>query len=359
MNIGANIYSLRKVKKLTQAQLAEKLGVSEQAISKWENGGSTPDVSLFPVIADLFGVSIDRLFGHSMNTTEEVRQIIAAADDSMDTYKEIEIVSEGLRRYPNSADLKLYLAFSLSMVNRISKDENERKKAVDQAVRLCHEVTDICGETSKIDGALNMLTRIYTETGHYQKAEECLTKLSADCYDLRIVGMTKMLRYKKCYREQEEYAEESLWKLYWTMSHVFDHLTSSLMQNGEHEKTLAFLEAHEKLLSIFDSGCPDFYTTDKLLVCRKKAKCYMKLDDKENCLESLHHYFQLAEQAKKVAKNCDFHIAARNPLYFSSVESKILEEYITDLHPETILSGYDKFFGDNPWYAAFKKEVLE
>ncbi len=37
MNIGTNIYALRKEKKITQAQLAEKLGVSVQAISKWEN----------------------------------------------------------------------------------------------------------------------------------------------------------------------------------------------------------------------------------------------------------------------------------------------------------------------------------
>ena len=60
MNIGINIYTLRKEKKITQAQLAEKLGVSEQAISKWENNQCAPDVSLFPIIADYFGVSIDR-----------------------------------------------------------------------------------------------------------------------------------------------------------------------------------------------------------------------------------------------------------------------------------------------------------
>ena len=38
MSIGTNIYTLRKAKKLTQGQLAEKIGVSEQAVSKWENG---------------------------------------------------------------------------------------------------------------------------------------------------------------------------------------------------------------------------------------------------------------------------------------------------------------------------------
>ena len=151
MNIGLNIYTLRKEKRITQAQLAEKLGVSEQAISKWENGQCAPDVSLFPVMAEFFGVSIDRLFGYHRNSyADEVKAIIKAADDSMDTYKEIEIVSEGLKRYPNSPKLKTYLAFSLSMVNRISEDEKERKEAVEKAIRLCTEVVDTCGDTGEV-----------------------------------------------------------------------------------------------------------------------------------------------------------------------------------------------------------------
>ena len=98
MNIGTNIYTLRKEKKITQAQLAEKLGVSEQAVSKWENDQCAPDVSLFPIIADYFGVSIDRLFGYHMNSyNDEVEAVMKAADDSMNTYKEIEIISEGLK----------------------------------------------------------------------------------------------------------------------------------------------------------------------------------------------------------------------------------------------------------------------
>ena len=70
MNIGTNIYTLRKEKKITQAQLAEKLGVSEQSVSKWENDQCAPDVSLFPIIAEYFCVSIDRLFGYHMNSYE-------------------------------------------------------------------------------------------------------------------------------------------------------------------------------------------------------------------------------------------------------------------------------------------------
>ena len=129
MNIGTNIYHLRKEKKLTQAQLAEKLGVSEQAVSKWENGCCLPDVSLFPLIADIFGVSIDRIFGyHKRSYADEVEEIMKKAE------------------------------------------------AVNKAIRLCSEVADTCTDTKHIDSALNMLHRIYCEIGEYQKALETVKK---------------------------------------------------------------------------------------------------------------------------------------------------------------------------------------
>lgn len=61
MSIGKNISELRKRRKLTQSELAGKLGVTEQSVSKWENDVCVPDVSLFPQLAKLFNVSIDRL----------------------------------------------------------------------------------------------------------------------------------------------------------------------------------------------------------------------------------------------------------------------------------------------------------
>ena len=62
MNIGNNIAVLRKKKGITQEKLANELGVSAQAVSKWENNSSCPDVSLLTKIADYFGVSVDALF---------------------------------------------------------------------------------------------------------------------------------------------------------------------------------------------------------------------------------------------------------------------------------------------------------
>ena len=62
LTLCKNIAALRKGAGLTQEALASQLGLTYQAISKWENGLSCPDVQLLPQIADIFNVSIDALF---------------------------------------------------------------------------------------------------------------------------------------------------------------------------------------------------------------------------------------------------------------------------------------------------------
>ena len=60
--IGESITKLRKKHGMTQEQLAQTIGVSAQSVSKWENGTNMPDIMLLPVIADIFGVSVDNLY---------------------------------------------------------------------------------------------------------------------------------------------------------------------------------------------------------------------------------------------------------------------------------------------------------
>lgn len=59
--LGGRITEYRKRMNITQDQLAEKMGVSPQAVSKWENDLSCPDISLLPGLADCFGVTVDSL----------------------------------------------------------------------------------------------------------------------------------------------------------------------------------------------------------------------------------------------------------------------------------------------------------
>lgn len=61
-NIAHNIRSLRESKQITQEQLASALGISYQAVSKWENAVTAPDIMMLPMIADYFGIAIDDIF---------------------------------------------------------------------------------------------------------------------------------------------------------------------------------------------------------------------------------------------------------------------------------------------------------
>ncbi len=59
--LGATIASLRKDKGMTQLELAERMGVTDKAVSKWERGLSYPDVGSLPALAQILGVSVDEL----------------------------------------------------------------------------------------------------------------------------------------------------------------------------------------------------------------------------------------------------------------------------------------------------------
>ncbi len=96
MTIGERISDLRRNRGLTQEQLGDAVGVSAQAVSKWENGG-TPDVMLLPILADKLGVTIDELFGRSAHDSKPI--------------------SDTIRDYLSSipGDKRLYELFSLSL----------------------------------------------------------------------------------------------------------------------------------------------------------------------------------------------------------------------------------------------------
>ncbi len=63
MNIGKNILEQRKLKNITQEELAAELGVTAAAVSKWENGYTLPDVLMLCALADYFEVTTDELLG--------------------------------------------------------------------------------------------------------------------------------------------------------------------------------------------------------------------------------------------------------------------------------------------------------
>lgn len=102
----SRIAALRKEAGLTQEQLATRLGVSFQAVSKWENGLSCPDIMLLPVLAELFRVSIDSLFGR------ETPGIVSTAP-----------LYESELPWPEDGDLRLVLYKGRQLLNSTTRKD--------------------------------------------------------------------------------------------------------------------------------------------------------------------------------------------------------------------------------------------
>lgn len=83
MELGKKIKQLRFKARLTQEQLAEKLGVGVQSVSKWENAVAMPDITTLPLLAEIFGVSIDDLF--DLTTEQRLNRI----ENRMDAEEEL------------------------------------------------------------------------------------------------------------------------------------------------------------------------------------------------------------------------------------------------------------------------------
>ena len=73
--LGKRIAALRREKGLKQDELAEKLGVSPQAVSKWENDQTCPDISILPLLAKILGVSVDALLTGEAQQVPAVRML--------------------------------------------------------------------------------------------------------------------------------------------------------------------------------------------------------------------------------------------------------------------------------------------
>lgn len=79
LSLGENIRRLRRARDLTQEQLADRLGVTYQSVSRWEVGTAYPDIELLPAIADIFSVSVDELLG--VPETEREKQADALCEE--------------------------------------------------------------------------------------------------------------------------------------------------------------------------------------------------------------------------------------------------------------------------------------
>lgn len=169
MNIGLNIRILRKNADLSQEMLAERLGVTFQAVSRWERNESYPDITLLPAIANFFGVTVDFLLGtEGEKEAEKVKDIVEQCKECETHYKGEEmcrIIDEGLKKYPGNFTLMAWYVYAFQRVNP------------EKAVEVGQYVLDNCKDSEIRNWINSSIIYAYKHSGNIEKAIELAKKL--------------------------------------------------------------------------------------------------------------------------------------------------------------------------------------
>ena len=178
VKIGAIIKKLRAENNITQDTLATAIGVTPQAISRWESENGYPDIELLPTLADFFSVSIDELLGYKLSERE---QEIANIKKEMGRLSEVGTLEErvayarnAFAHYPNDYEIRDHLAACLYFVWDGTHDEALFKEIESLLSSVANECTD---ENIRYD-AINTLIALYGKVKQPEKAKEWVNRLT-------------------------------------------------------------------------------------------------------------------------------------------------------------------------------------
>ena len=166
IRLGEKIRTLRKEKNISQEVLAQYLGVSFQAVSKWENGDNLPDVTMIPAIASFFEVSTDELFDFNrLETEQKVLKLCGEIAEYRYTRPEEaeKAYRDLLRQYPGNDIVMANLLYALQNLNR-----HEETISMCKTVMAGTKYDDIRFDAARI------MAETYKEMGEYTLCKQAI-----------------------------------------------------------------------------------------------------------------------------------------------------------------------------------------
>ncbi|MBQ7718986.1 MAG: helix-turn-helix transcriptional regulator [Clostridia bacterium] len=164
---------LRKKNDLTQEQVADYLRISPQAVSRWETGATSPDISALPILAELFKVTVDELLGvNEAEKRKEIDSIIAVAESEINrnmTEQPIISLREALRRYPNNDRLLTCLMYALFAA---SEDDELSHIYAPEIDSIADRINQYSTNEACRNEARRLLFRHYCETDRKAQARQ-------------------------------------------------------------------------------------------------------------------------------------------------------------------------------------------
>lgn len=215
LKLGENIKKFRSKQELTQEQLADIIGVSAQAVSRWENGTTFPDITLLPTIASYFDVTLDELIGmDNFKSGEQLKELLSQLEENSSKgliYENIELLRNAVKTYPTNYDLQLKLVIQLrfcSYENGQGISEEKNISLYRGAANIGDHILSHCTDGVIINQTTQQLCYIYSYLGEKKKAIEYAMKLpNVGCTNTVVLGdlyegkqqKTHLKRSIKCY----------------------------------------------------------------------------------------------------------------------------------------------------------------
>lgn len=273
LDLGTKIRQLRRRDGRTQEALAEVLGVTSQAVSRWESGGSYPDMNLIPSIANYFGVTIDALFGYTNQREQKIDELVTQIHDMKwqnngvdnNITECIAFARNALVEFPGNDKLMLSLASVLFTAGYVRYGEchlidgegysvydTEKHKSYAEwreAIPLYEKALETLPNGKFRDRAVDELSQLYVNVGAYEKALT-LAESAPKMWNCR-----ELLRPYTCDGKQQAQAfGEALLHTVNSCSALMVHCT---MAYQNHITPAEKAQSIQGAICLFDHVCPD------------------------------------------------------------------------------------------------------
>lgn len=190
IHISENIRTLRKGCKLTQEQLAEALGVTVGAVSKWESAMSVPDITTIIGLAEFFDTSVDVLLGY-----ESPRGGVEKTKEALRTMRQQKLFAEGMReaekalkKYPNLFDI----VYECAMLYAVGGRERKSTKECRRAIELYERALEMLGQNTNPNigdlGIKREMANLYIAMGEAQTGISILEKSNIRGINDAVIG---------------------------------------------------------------------------------------------------------------------------------------------------------------------------